>query len=86
MTTKKAPAVSNVYAGTTTFAQADWRNYLMIFAGCDLTVSFGDGDGVIPIKTGGFFEPRVVPTSEFTVVTSDPSGPFVLLSDTHETA
>jgi len=80
---EKTPAKSVAYAGNQTFAQADRRNYFFIYATDDIELTFGGGGGIIPITAGGFFEPRVMPTGEFTVFTD---GVFVFLSDCHERA
>jgi len=74
---------SNIYTGTTTFAFTDRRQYFMLYAvDADATVSFGNGNGALPIYTGGFYEPLRVPMSEFTVTTT---GSFIFLSDMQET-
>jgi hypothetical protein len=80
---EKAPVVSTIYAGNTTFVQTDHRNYFFLFATDALTINFGGGSGSIPIAAGGFFEPRVIPTTTFTVFTT---GAFIFLSDSQETS
>ena len=78
---EKAPVTSILYGGSTTFAQSDHRNYFFLYATDPITVSFGGGSGMIPIAAGGFFEPRVLPTGQFTVFTT---GAFIFMSDNHE--
>jgi len=78
----KAPVRSIAYVGDITFAQTDHRNYFFLYATDDLELTFGGGGGCIPISRGGYFEPRVMPTSEFIVFAT---GAFVFMSDAHET-
>ena len=82
MSKEKAPVVSTLHVGDTTFVQEDRRNYFFLYATDALQISFGGGTGLIPIAAGGFFEPRVMPTGKFTVHTN---GVFVFLSDSQET-
>lgn len=74
----RARVESREFTGNTTFAEDPQRPYLFIvMTGADGTVEFGSGGGDIPLPTTTFFEPYVVPTSEFTVTTT---GTFIVMS------
>lgn len=70
--------VSKGYTGNTTIPKNLQRGYLMIAMtnGATGTVEFGEGGGQLPLPADSFYEPLIVPSSEFTITTT---GSFVLL-------
>ena len=83
MSFNKANLVSKEYTTTETWVLDTRREYffLCVLSG-DVTVSFGGGDGEIPVVAGGHYEPQAVPTGQV-IVTVPTSATYVVNSDTH---
>lgn len=57
------------YTGTTNLPVNRNRDYIAIFPIIGAaTVKFNDGNGVVPVVEGGFYEPLVAPTSSIEII------------------
>ena len=69
---------SKEYTGTTLLPLKRNRDYLAIFATTGaLTIRFNEGNGVVPVVEGGYYEPYLAPTSLVEII----GGTYVIVED-----